>query len=64
MGNSGGSRNCQGRGCQLRRWDANLSFDQIFPENCLKVKEIGPRGDLPRGIYSMKKRPIVRNQAI
>ena len=64
MGNSGGSRNCQGRGCQLERQGANLSFDPIFPENCLKVKEIGPRGDLPRGIYSMKERSILRNQAI
>ena len=25
--------------------DANLLFGQIFPENCIKIKEIGPRGE-------------------
>ena len=24
--------------------DANLLFNQIFPENCMKMKEFGPRG--------------------
>ena len=23
---------------------ANLLFGQIFPENCMKIKEIGPEG--------------------
>ena len=25
-------------------WGANLVFGQLFPENCRKMKEIGPRG--------------------
>ena len=25
-------------------WAENLSFDKIFAKNCLKMKEIGPRG--------------------
>ena len=33
----GGSANAQVGG-------ANLLFGQIFPENCMKMKEIGPRG--------------------
>ena len=31
------------RGAYLQ-WGANLLFGHIFPENCMKMKEFGPRG--------------------
>ena len=37
----------QRRGRQPPRWGANLLFGQIFPENCMKIKEFGPGGRVP-----------------
>ena len=36
--NGGGGANSLGEG------DANIRFCQIFPKNCMKLKEFGPRG--------------------
>ena len=35
-----GDTNLQGRG-------ANVLFGELFPENCKKMKAIGPRGGVP-----------------
>ena len=43
---SGGSRISQtGGGANFQGGGANLLFNQIFPENCMKMKEFGPRGE-------------------
>ena len=65
MRGSGGSRIYQtGGGRQPQRWAENLLFGHIFPKNCMKMKEIGPRGgaslvpplDPPlRGAFSFKR---------
>ena len=34
----------EGRGANPQDGGANLLFGQTFPENCMKMKEIGPRG--------------------
>ena len=45
---SGGSRISQTvGGRQPPRWGANLLFGQIFPTNCMKMKEISTRGHVP-----------------
>ena len=33
-----------GGGRQLPRWGAELLFNHFFPKNCMKMKELGPRG--------------------
>ena len=37
----------RGGGVNPRGWGANLLFGQKFPENCMKMKEFGPRGAHP-----------------
>ena len=41
---SGGSRISQIGGANFQGGVANLLFGQIFTENCIKLKEFGPRG--------------------
>ena len=43
---SGGSRVFRKGGGRANPWvwSKNLIFDKIFPENCMKMKEIGPKG--------------------
>ena len=43
---SGGSTIFQ-TGANAKGRGANLSFGQLFPENCMKMKEIGQRGARP-----------------
>ena len=33
-----------GGGANFQGVDTNLLFNQIFPENCMKMKEFGPGG--------------------
>ena len=44
---SGGSRISQTQGGQPWVWDKNLLFNKIFPENCMKMKEIATREGHP-----------------
>ena len=37
-----------GWGRQHQTGGGNLLFGQLFPKNCMKMKEIGPRGGVPR----------------
>ena len=41
---SGRSRISQRGGANFQGGDKNLLFGQIFPKNCMKMKEFGPRG--------------------
>ena len=42
---SGGSRISQTGRCQPLSLEQNLLFDKTFIENCMKMKEIGPKGE-------------------
>ena len=43
-----------GGGANPRVWDKTPLFDKIFAENCLKMKEIGPRG----GVHPWRPLPL------
>ena len=51
-----------GRGADLQGGYANLLLGQIFPENYMKLKEIGPSGE--RGVRPWRPPPQIRHWKI
>ena len=54
---SGGGTNPQGGG-------ANLLFGQKFAENCMKMKEFGPRGRGPRPWRPLDPPMVLNNDSL